>query len=68
MPMPMPMPMRCIAQIAGRSVGSIARVLAQLGLSCLNALAPKKPVAPYKQQGHGDLLHMDTKKPHASLR
>ena len=41
------MPMRRIAQVVGRSVATISRVLAQLGLSSLNAIDPKEPVVRY---------------------
>lgn len=56
------MPMRRIAQIVGRSVATISRVLAQLGLSSLNAIDPKEPVVRYEHEAPGDLLHMDMKK------
>ena len=56
------MPMRRIAQIIGRSVATVSRVLAQLGLSSLNALQPKEPVVRYEHEAPGDLLHMDMKK------
>ena len=56
------MPMRRIAQIVGRSVATISRVLARLGLSSLRALEPKKLVVRYARQAPGELLHMDMKK------
>ena len=56
------LPMRRIAQIVGRSVATISRVLARLGLSSLKALAPKQPVVRYERDSPGELLHMDTKK------
>lgn len=56
------MPMRRIAQIVGRSVATISRVLAQLGLSSLNAVDPKEPIVRYEHEAPGDLLHMDMKK------
>lgn len=56
------MPMRRIAQVVGRSVATISRVLAQLGLSSLKALDPKEPVVRYEHEAPGDLLHMDMKK------
>jgi transposase InsO family protein len=56
------MPMRRIAQVVGRSVATISRVLAQLGLSSLKALEPKGPVVRYEHEAPGDLLHMDMKK------
>jgi transposase InsO family protein len=56
------MPMRRIAQVVGRSVATISRILAQLGLSSLKALDPKEPVVRYEHEAPGDLLHMDMKK------
>lgn len=56
------MPMRRIAQIVGRSVATISRVLAKQGLSSLKALDPKEPVVRYEHAAPGDLLHMDMKK------
>jgi transposase InsO family protein len=56
------MPMRRIAQIVGRSVATISRVLAQLNLSSLKAIDPKEPVVRYEHEAPGDLLHMDMKK------
>ena len=56
------MPRRRIAQVVGRSVATISRVLAQLGLSSLNAIDPKEPVVRYEHEAPGDLLHMDMKK------
>lgn len=56
------MPMRRIAAIVGRSVATVSRVLAGMGLSSLKALEPKAPVVRYERQAPGELLHMDTKK------
>ncbi len=56
------MPMRAIARIVGRSVATVSRVLAGLGLSSLKALEPTSPVVRYERQSPGELLHMDTKK------
>jgi transposase InsO family protein len=56
------MPMRRIAAIVGRSVATISRVLAGLGLSSLKALDPVAPVVRYERHAPGELLHMDTKK------
>lgn len=56
------MPMRRIAQVVGRSVATISRVLAQLGLSSLSAIDLKEPVVRYKHEAPGDPLHMDMKK------
>jgi len=55
-------PVHTIAQIVGRSVATISRVLARLGLSSLRALEPKKLVVRYARQAPGELLHMDMKK------
>ncbi len=56
------MPMRRIAQVVGRSVATISRVLATLGLSSLKALEPSKPVVRYERDVPGEMLHLDTKK------
>lgn len=56
------MPMRTIARVVGRSVVTISRVLATLGLSSLKALKPKAPVVRYERSAPGEMLHMDTKK------
>lgn len=56
------MPMRSIARVVGRSVATISRVLATLGLSSLKALEPKVPVVRYERATPGEMLHMDTKK------
>jgi len=56
------MPMRTIARVVGRSVATISRVLATLGLSSLKALEPKTPVVRYERSAPGEMLHMDTKK------
>ena len=54
--------MRSIARVVGRSVATISRVLATLGLSSLKALEPKVPVVRYERATPGEMLHMDTKK------
>jgi len=56
------MPMRRIAQLVGRSVSTVARWLARLGLSSLKALDPVRPVVRYEHVAPGEMLHMDTKK------
>jgi transposase InsO family protein len=56
------MPMRRIAQVVGRSVATISRVLTTLGLSSLKALEPTKPVVRYERDVPGEMLHLDTKK------
>ena len=56
------MPMRRIATVVGRSVATVSRFLAGLGLSSLKALNPVEPVVRYEHESPGELLHMDTKK------
>lgn len=56
------MPIRRIAAVVGRSVATISRVVAALGLSSLKALDPKPALVRYERQAPGELLHMDTKK------
>ena len=56
------MPMRTIAAIVGRSVATVSRVLARLGLSSLKALDPALPALRYERDAPGELLHIDTKK------
>lgn len=56
------MPMRRIAAVVGRSVATISRHLAKLGLSSLKALDPVEPAVRYERHAPGELLHMDTKK------
>jgi transposase InsO family protein len=55
-------PMRLIARVVGRSLATICRWLAHLGLSSLKALEPAQPVLRYEHAAPGDLLHLDTKK------
>lgn len=56
------MPMRRIAVVVGRSVATISRHLAKLGLSSLKVLDAVEPVVRYERHAPGELLHMDTKK------
>jgi len=56
------MPMRTIASVVGRSVATVSRLLARLGLSSLRALDTREPVVRYEHHAPGELLHMDTKK------
>jgi transposase InsO family protein len=56
------MPMRRIAVVVGRSVATVSRFLAGLGLSSLKALDPLQPIVRYEREAPGELLHMDTKK------
>ena len=54
--------MRRIAELVGRSVSTVSRWLARLGLSSLKALDPVRPVVRYEHTAPGEMLHMDTKK------
>ncbi|HEY4375056.1 MAG TPA: IS481 family transposase, partial [Burkholderiales bacterium] len=56
------LPMRVIARIVGRSLATVCRWLAPLGLSRLKALEPAVPALRYEHAAPGDLLHLDTKK------
>jgi transposase InsO family protein len=56
------MPMRRIAQLVGRSVSTVSRLLARLGLSSLRALEPVRPIVRYEHAAAGEMLHIDTKK------
>jgi transposase InsO family protein len=56
------MPMRRIATLVARSVATISRFLAGLGLSSLKALDPVVPTVRYEREAPGELLHIDTKK------
>jgi transposase InsO family protein len=56
------MPIRRIASVVGRSVATVSRFLARLGLSSLKALQPALPAVRYEREAPGELLHMDTKK------
>ncbi len=56
------MPMRRIAAVVGRSVATVSRFLAPLGLSSLKALDPAPAIVRYEHDAPGELLHLDTKK------
>ena len=56
------MPMRRIAELVGRSISTVSRWLARLGLSSLRVLDPVRPVVRYEHAAPGEMLHMDTKK------
>ena len=56
------MPMRRIAELVGRSVSTVSRWLARLGLSSLRALDPVRPIVRYEHVAPGEMLHIDTKK------
>lgn len=52
------MPVRRIAAVVGRSVATISRVVARLGLSSLKALEPVAAVGRYERSAPGELLHI----------
>ena len=54
--------MRRIAELVGRSVSTMGRLLASLGLSSLKALDPVRPIVRYEHESPGEMLHIDTKK------
>jgi transposase InsO family protein len=56
------LPLRRIAELVGRSVSTIGRWVARLGLSSLKALEPVRPVVRYEHSAPGEMLHIDTKK------
>ena len=56
------MPMRRIAELVGRSVSTVSRVLDRLGLSSLRVLDPVRPIVRYEHIAPGEMLHIDTKK------
>jgi len=56
------MPLWRIAREAGRSLATVARHMARLGLSRLSALQPPEPIRRYERQAPGELLHIDTKR------
>ncbi|WP_418127082.1 IS481 family transposase [Variovorax sp. KK3] len=56
------MPMRRIATVVGRSVATVCRLLARLGLASLKALDPVPATVRYEREAPGELLHIDTKK------
>jgi transposase InsO family protein len=56
------MPLWRIAREAGRSLATVARHMARLGLSRLPSLQPPEPVRRYERANAGELLHIDTKR------
>ena len=56
------MPLRRIAELVRRSVSTVSRWVARLGLSSLKALEPLRPIVRYEHAAPGEMLHMDTKK------
>jgi transposase InsO family protein len=55
-------PLWRIAREAGRSLATVARHMARLGLSRLSSLQPREPVRRYERASPGELLHIDTKR------
>ena len=51
-----------IARQVGLSPATVARVLADAGLSRLKSLDPVEPVRRYEKQRPGEMVHLDTKK------
>jgi transposase InsO family protein len=56
------LPLWRIARQCGRSLATVARHMARLGLSRLSALQPPVPVRRYERDNPGELLHIDTKR------
>ena len=56
------MPLRRIAELVGRSVSTVSRLVSRLGLSSLKALEPVQPSLRYEHVAPGEMVHMDTKK------
>lgn len=55
-------PLWRIAHESGRSLATVARHMARIGLSRLPALEPPVPVVRYERAAPGELLHLDTKR------
>lgn len=55
-------PLWRIAREAGRSLATVARHMAHIGLSRLPALQPPEPIRRYERAAPGELLHLDTKR------
>lgn len=56
------MPLWRIARETGRSLATVARHMARLGLARLSALQPPEPIRRYERDSPGELLHLDTKR------
>lgn len=56
------LPLWRIAREAGRSLATVARHVARMGLSRLPALQPPEPIIRYERESAGELLHIDTKR------
>ncbi|MEG1767748.1 MAG: IS481 family transposase [Comamonas sp.] len=55
-------PLWRIARESGRSLATVARHIARLGLSRLPALQLREPTVRYERERPGELLHLDTKR------
>jgi len=55
-------PLWRIARESGRSLATVARHVARLGLSRLASLPPVEPIRRYERARAGELLHIDTKR------
>jgi transposase len=53
-------PLWRIAREVGRSLATVARHVARMGLSRLTALQPPEPIVRYERASAGELLHIDT--------
>lgn len=56
------LPLWRIAREAGRSLATVARHVARMGLSRLGPLQPPEPIVRYERATAGELLHIDTKR------
>lgn len=56
------LPLWRIARDSGRSLATVARHVARLGLSRLASLQPPEPIRRYERERPGELLHIDTKR------
>lgn len=56
------LPLWRIARESGRSLATVARHMARIGLNRLAALQPTEPVVRYERAAPGELLHIDTKR------
>lgn len=56
------LPLWRVARECGRSLSTVARYMARLGLSRLSALHPPEPLLSYERASPGELLHIDTKR------
>ncbi len=56
------LPLWRIARDSGRSLATVARHVARLGLNRLASLQPVQPIRRYERERPGELLHIDTKR------